>query len=77
MFNDYDDTNYKYIFFKKYETSIIKSVTGTGKTTAINTHMKTYLKEHPTTKFVSITARQSLSAQHMLSFKDIDAKLPR
>ena len=34
--------------------------------------MKTYLKEHPTTKFVSITARQSLSAQHMLSFKDIE-----
>ena len=61
----------KYRYFEKYNTSIIKSGTGTWKTTAINSHMKTYLKQHPTTQFLSIAARQSLSIQHMINFKDI------
>jgi hypothetical protein len=65
---------FKYKYFKDYDTCIIKSITGTGKTTAVAAHTKQYMKENPETKLLSITARQSLSAQHVLSFKGIGMK---
>ena len=55
---------------KNYETIIVKSVTGTGKTTAVASHM---LKSG-CTKIMSITARTTLSDQHVLSFTDSNMK---
>lgn len=63
---------YDYKTFKKYDTHVIKSCCGTGKTTAVNTHMKRYLKKQPELKFLSIVTRQTLADQHVTSFKDIN-----
>ena len=48
--------------FENYETIIIKSCTGTGKTTAIAQHMENH--SDPNTTFLSITTRTSLADQH-------------
>ena len=69
-----ENNQFKYKHFKRYDTCIIKSVTGTGKTTAVSKHMQQYMTKHLDKKLLSITARQSLSAQHVLSFKDIGMK---
>ena len=66
-----ENKQYTYKMFTKYDTSIIKSITGTGKTTAISKHVQRFMKENQQTKLLSITARQSLSSQHVLSFKNI------
>ena len=71
------DTNcegrqFKYKYFKAYDTIIIKSTTGTGKTTAVANHVERYMSKHTDKKFLTITARQSLSDQHQESFKSIN-----
>ena len=53
--------------FDNHETIIIKSCTGTGKTTAIAQHMERY----PESKFLSITTRMTLADQHQKSFRAI------
>ena len=61
-----------YNTFEHYEAIIIKSCTGTGKTTAVAKHAKQYMK--PETKFLSITTRTSLSDQHQTSFEELGMK---
>ena len=61
-----------YDTFEKHETIIIKSCTGTGKTTAVAKHAKQYMT--PETKFLSITTRTSLSDQHEASFEQLGMK---
>ena len=68
---EYQGKQFQYRHFNKYETIIIQSITGTGKTTAVAKHMTEYMKQHDA-RFITITARQSLSAQHVLSFKELD-----
>ena len=63
---------FKYRYYKNYSTIILKSTTGTGKTSAISQHTQTYLKQNINNKFLTITARQSLSDQHQDSFKNIN-----
>lgn len=58
--------------FEEFETIIIKSCTGTGKTTVIATHIEEYLKQHPKHNFLTLTTRTTLSDQHMKSFKNIN-----
>lgn len=58
--------------FDDFETIIIKSCTGTGKTTAIAKHMLRTASVNK--KFLSITTRTSLSDQHEISFEDIGMK---
>ena len=58
--------------FENYETIIIKSGTGTGKTTAIAQHMENH--SDPNTKFLSITTRTSLADQHEKSFTKLNMK---
>ena len=65
---------YNYHHFEDHSTSIIKSCTGTGKTTAIANHMKRYMKTNKRAKLLSITTRTTLSDQHVLSFQQIGMK---
>ena len=58
--------NHKYI--------IIKSPTGTRKTTIISEEMKRLLKENNKLKFITITPRETLSEQHLTNFKNLNIK---
>ena len=58
--------------FENYETIIIKSCTGAGKTTAIAQHMENHKEAN--TKFLSITTRTSLADQHEKSFTNLNMK---
>ena len=69
---DYDGLQFDYDKFLNKDTIIIKSCTGTGKTTAISTHMAHYLKEDQNKKFITLTTRRTLSDQHCFSFQNIN-----
>lgn len=70
----FEDNQYDYKTFEKYDTVILKACCGTGKTTAVASHVEQYMKENPDYKFVSIVDRRSLAEQHMKSFKNINVK---
>jgi len=59
-----------YDTFESHDTIIIKSCTGTGKTTCIANHMEQYMDQD--TKFLSIVTRTSLADQHQKSFEAIN-----
>ena len=61
-----------YKTFEKYETIVIKSCTGTGKTTAIAQHVES--NTDPNTKFLSITSRTTLADQREKSFANLRMK---
>lgn len=65
---------YDYKKFNEYNTAIIQSCTGSGKTTAVASHMKEYMKANEQAKILSITTRTTLSDQHVETFKDIQMK---
>ena len=69
--NKFINEIYTYDIFNNHNIHVIKSCTGTGKTTAINQNMEQYLKNNKDGRFISLTARTSLSEQHMINFKDI------
>lgn len=60
--------------FKNSETLIIKSCTGTGKTTAINTFTNKLFSDpdHSQIKFISLVDKISLASQHFKSFQSIN-----
>ena len=58
--------------FEEFDTIIIKSCTGTGKTTATAQHVEQYLKQHPQCNFLTLTTRTTLSDQHANSFSNIN-----
>ena len=69
--------------FNKYETIIIKSTTGTGKTTAISKFIEKFLKEdkkkvkktdEAPKKFLSLVSLKTLSQQHLKNFNNINIK---
>ena len=55
-----------------FKTLLIKSPTGTGKTTRIADHIKRVKEDDSNIKFLSIVNLISLSDQHLKSFKDIN-----
>jgi hypothetical protein len=65
-------TNKKNIF--NHKSIIIKSPTGTGKTTIISEEMKKLLEENKKLRFLTITPRETLSEQHLSNFKDLNIK---
>ena len=69
--NKFINEIYTYDIFNNHNIHVIISCTGTGKTTAINQNMEQYLKNNKDGRFISLTARTSLSEQHMINFKDI------
>lgn len=56
--------------FDKYNNIIIKSNTGTGKTTIIGEQVNRLITNNKKLKFLSITSRETLSDQQELSFND-------
>jgi hypothetical protein len=72
--NDNEAFNYKY--FKDNETIIIKSTTGTGKTTATAKHIDKYLTSNSHQfKVLSIVPRITMADQHIKTFSDHQIKL--
>ena len=63
------DRSFNYNLFKDHETIIIKSCTGTGKTTSIAKHCRRYMTEYRDVKLFTITDKITLSDQHFESFQ--------
>jgi hypothetical protein len=61
-----------YETFEAHDTIIVKSCTGTGKTTAVAEHAAKSMQKGE--KFLSITTRTSLSDQHQKSFASMGMK---
>jgi hypothetical protein len=70
--SNYKELQYDYKLFKKYDTTILKSSPGSGKTTAVAAHISKYMKENPEIKFLSIVDRITLAQQHSISFKELN-----
>ena len=70
--NEYTGEQFNEEIFLNYDTIIIKSTTGTGKTTATARHVETYFKTNPHLKFLSIVNLKTLASQHAESFKCIN-----
>ena len=66
----FNGVQYDYNTFNKYDTIILKSTTGTAKTTSTAKHLKRYITENKETKILCIVTRKSLTNQHIQSFKD-------
>jgi hypothetical protein len=72
---DNDNNNLSYTDFLINDTLIIKSCTGTGKTSTIAKHIKEYIKTEPRTRIISLITRRTLEPQHQKNFKENDIKL--
>lgn len=70
--SNYKETQYNYKLFNKFDTTILKSCPGSGKTTAVAEHVKKYMEANPGTKFLSIVDRVTLAQQHAQSFQSIN-----
>jgi len=57
----------------KFNTIIIKSTTGTGKTSNTARHVEQYMLDKPELKFLSLIDRITLSHQHKQTFKNLKA----
>jgi hypothetical protein len=68
----FNDVQYDYNIFEKYETVIVKACCGTGKTTGVSSHVKKYMDANPGIKFLSIVDRESLADQHAKSFSSLN-----
>ena len=68
---NYQQRQYDHETLKTYDTIIIKSTTGTGKTSNTARHVEQYMKDHEGLKFMSIVNLITLSHQHIESFKNI------
>jgi len=68
----YKGEQFNKVIFNKYDTIIIKSTTGTGKTSNTARHIEEYIKDHSEFKFMSIVNLRTLSHQHIESFKNIN-----
>ena len=71
----YDETykkdQFSFNIFNEYDTIIIKSTTGTGKTSNTAKHIKKYMEDKPELKLISLIDRISLSHQHLDSFRKV------
>lgn len=61
--------------FNKYDTIIIKSTTGTGKTTSTAKYYNNYQKKNPNVKLISLVNLIKLSEQQIKTFKDEKVEL--
>jgi len=73
------DENYKekqitQEIFNTYDTIIIKSTTGTGKTSNISKFTAEYMKDKPHIKFLSLVNLITLANQHISNFQNINLK---
>lgn len=70
---EYTGPQYTEETINEYDTIIIKSTTGTGKTSNTARHIENIIKDKPL-KFMSIISLITMSNQHMNSFKNINIK---
>lgn len=70
--SNHKETQYNYKLFNNFDTTILKSCPGSGKTTAVAEHVKKYMEANPGTKFLSIVDRVTLAQQHAQSFKSLN-----
>ena len=61
---EYDET-----IFNKYDTILIKSTTGTGKTTSTAKYSKKYMEANPDIKILSLVNLIKLNEQQLTTFK--------
>ena len=75
--NRYVSNGFTYEHLINNNTIIIKSCTGSGKTTAIAKHIETYLcnSYSDNNKIISIVSKISLAQQHIKSFDDNNIKI--
>ena len=69
----YEGDQFTQDIFNKYHTIIIKSTTGTGKTSNTARHVEQYMRDKPELKFLSLIDRITLSHQHKQTFKNLNA----
>ena len=67
-----DDNMFSYDDFIQHDTIVIKSCTGTGKTTATASHYKRLTETSKDFRFLSIVDKVSLSEEHIKSFKQLN-----
>jgi hypothetical protein len=72
-----NDNYFTFDHFKNYDTHIIKSTTGTGKTTQTAKHIKSYIDQskNKNLKIMTISPRKTLCEQHIKSFNDVNIEL--
>ena len=66
--NEHINNTFSYSDFTDNDIIILQSCTGTGKTTAISSHIKTHFEEQPDSKLLCITPIKSLVQQLPLNF---------
>jgi hypothetical protein len=71
----YMNEGIKMDILKKYDTIIIKSTTGTGKSTASASMIKNYMMKNKKCKMISIISRVIMNNQHLETFKKEGIKL--
>ena len=79
VFDNTEDSNktFSYDDFNNNDIIILKSSTGTGKTTAISNHIKRCFEEQPEIKLLCITPIKSLASQLHLNFDNINCCFTR
>ena len=66
---DKEHLEYEQAIFNKNDTLIIKSTTGTGKTTSTAAYFKKYQEHNPNIKMLSLVSLINLSQQQIVTFK--------
>ena len=67
-----DDNMFSFEDFMQHDTIIIKSCTGTGKTTATANHYKRLTETSKEFRFLSIVDKISLSEEHVKTFRQLN-----
>lgn len=73
--NEYKGEQFNFNIFEQHDTIIIKSTTGTGKTSNTANHIKKYMEDKPHLKVLSLIDRICLSYQHLDSFNKAGLKM--
>jgi hypothetical protein len=71
----YNSTQFDFNLFQNNDTIVIKSTTGTGKTSNTANHIKKYMEDKPNLKVLSLIDRVCLSYQHVDSFQKAGLKM--
>jgi hypothetical protein len=73
--DNYEGKQFDYKIFTKYDTFVIGSSPGSGKTFAFVKHAKKYFGKNKNLRFISIVDRISMDVQHCASCKDAELKV--
>lgn len=71
---EYVSELWSYEDFTNYDIQIIQSTTGTGKTTAMASHVAKYMKENKNVKLLTLSTITTLIDQHVKTFEKVHLK---